>query len=443
MADYLKSTNFATKDALPSGNPGKIVKGTEIDTEFNAIADAVESKADLLNPTFSGLLTTDTLATTSSANIGGALSTAGDFTAAGDAQFTGTGRLLFPKGTTAQRPVAPTAGSVRFNTTLGYLENYTGSEWRAVGYVTPADVSDQANTSTGYFQVPRGNIAQRPISPVEGLVRYNSESDIYEGYINGAWHKFLTVNQGSYNITYVAVGGGGGAKDVGSSGNWGSGGAGGGKVTASVTSVTPGTTVLTVTIGGGGAAGSQGSSSLITGVVDAIGGYPNSQSFGNPTGGASGNGYTGGSGIGSGGGLTGQGGGGGAGAAANGNNAAFVDPYFVAGSGGAGAETLITGTSAYFGGGGGGGSYNAGGAGGVGGGGQGNGGQGTTNGTVNTGGGGGGYYGEGNGGSGGSGVLFLSMPTANYTGVHTGSPTVTTTGSNTVLKFTGSGTYTC
>jgi hypothetical protein len=34
------------------------------------------------------------------------------------------------------------------------------------------------------------------------------------------------------------------------------------------------------------------------------------------------------------------------------------------------------------------------------------------------------------------------MPTINYTGVFTGSPTVTTTGSNTVLKYTGSGTYT-
>ncbi len=32
MSNYTKSTNFATKDALASGNPLKIVKGTEIDT---------------------------------------------------------------------------------------------------------------------------------------------------------------------------------------------------------------------------------------------------------------------------------------------------------------------------------------------------------------------------------------------------------------------------
>ena len=34
MANYTKSVDFEAKDNLPSGNPGKIVKGTEINTEF-------------------------------------------------------------------------------------------------------------------------------------------------------------------------------------------------------------------------------------------------------------------------------------------------------------------------------------------------------------------------------------------------------------------------
>lgn len=46
MTDYTKSTNFATKDALISGNPLKIVKGTELDTEFNNIATAISTKYD-------------------------------------------------------------------------------------------------------------------------------------------------------------------------------------------------------------------------------------------------------------------------------------------------------------------------------------------------------------------------------------------------------------
>lgn len=49
MSNYVQSTNFATKDALSSGDPLKIVKGTEINTEFNNIAVAVATKADILS----------------------------------------------------------------------------------------------------------------------------------------------------------------------------------------------------------------------------------------------------------------------------------------------------------------------------------------------------------------------------------------------------------
>ena len=46
MSNYTKSTNFATKDNLSPGNPLKIVKGAEIDTEFNNIQTAVATKTD-------------------------------------------------------------------------------------------------------------------------------------------------------------------------------------------------------------------------------------------------------------------------------------------------------------------------------------------------------------------------------------------------------------
>jgi hypothetical protein len=54
VANYTKATNFATKDALLTGNPAKIIKGTEIDDEYNAIAVAIQTKADLVSPTFTG-----------------------------------------------------------------------------------------------------------------------------------------------------------------------------------------------------------------------------------------------------------------------------------------------------------------------------------------------------------------------------------------------------
>jgi hypothetical protein len=46
MANYTKSTNFAIKDSLISGDPAKVVKGTEIDTELVNIQSAVNSKRD-------------------------------------------------------------------------------------------------------------------------------------------------------------------------------------------------------------------------------------------------------------------------------------------------------------------------------------------------------------------------------------------------------------
>lgn len=54
MSDYNKITNFTIKDSLPSGNTSKIIKGTEIDNEFNAIQSAVASKADTNSPSFTG-----------------------------------------------------------------------------------------------------------------------------------------------------------------------------------------------------------------------------------------------------------------------------------------------------------------------------------------------------------------------------------------------------
>ena len=54
MSSYTKSTNFASKDSLSTGNPLKIVKGTEIDTEFNNISTAIATKADTASPTLTG-----------------------------------------------------------------------------------------------------------------------------------------------------------------------------------------------------------------------------------------------------------------------------------------------------------------------------------------------------------------------------------------------------
>jgi hypothetical protein len=97
MSNYVQSTNFATKDALSSGDPLKIVKGTEINTEFNNIATAVATKADLASPTFTGTptLPTGTIGVTqSSGNNTTAIAT----TAFVQAAATAVLQLLHPVG---------------------------------------------------------------------------------------------------------------------------------------------------------------------------------------------------------------------------------------------------------------------------------------------------------------------------------------------------------
>jgi hypothetical protein len=69
MSNYTKLVDYAAKDALPSGSAGKIVSGTEINTEFAAIETAVNTKADKASPTFTGTVTTAALTATGTVTL--------------------------------------------------------------------------------------------------------------------------------------------------------------------------------------------------------------------------------------------------------------------------------------------------------------------------------------------------------------------------------------
>lgn len=62
MANYTKATNFLAKDSLATADPAKIIKGSEFDTEFNALQTAVNSKANTISPAFTGTPTAPTAA---------------------------------------------------------------------------------------------------------------------------------------------------------------------------------------------------------------------------------------------------------------------------------------------------------------------------------------------------------------------------------------------
>lgn len=54
MSDYVRIYNLTVKDSLPTGNSAKVIKGTELDAELNAVAAAIASKADSNSPTLTG-----------------------------------------------------------------------------------------------------------------------------------------------------------------------------------------------------------------------------------------------------------------------------------------------------------------------------------------------------------------------------------------------------
>ena len=96
MSNYSKTTDFAAKDALSTGNANKIVKGTEIDDEFDAIQTAINSKPDKNNAVLTG---TPTAPTASAATNSTQLSTTAYVTSAITTAVAATKAALFPVGT--------------------------------------------------------------------------------------------------------------------------------------------------------------------------------------------------------------------------------------------------------------------------------------------------------------------------------------------------------
>lgn len=70
MSNYTVTTDFAAKDSLPSGDSGKIIRGSEFTTEFNNIATAVATKANTASPTFTGTVTIPALTFTGTLSTG-------------------------------------------------------------------------------------------------------------------------------------------------------------------------------------------------------------------------------------------------------------------------------------------------------------------------------------------------------------------------------------
>jgi len=323
------------------------------------------------------------------------------------------------------------------------------------------------NTNSLNFQ---GNSSPNPVYNTDGQSVRIVYSGATQGWIPTSDDDVTLETPQAYTIDYLVIAGGaGGGFDAGGGG--GAGGyrnsystessGGGASSEAGITSVTAGTS-FTVTIGGGGAGatgafgeGADGGASSVSApgfsTVSCTGGGGGGSNNNNPgrDGGSGGGGSRANSGAGGSGtanegfdGGSGQptpnnvgGGGGGAGAsgttasniAGDGLNSSITGASVGRGGGGMGYSNPSTPSTSFGGGGGSGPSQSP-----------------SPNGIANTGGGGGAGSSSvpAEGGNGGSGVVILRMPTADYSGTTTGSPTVTTDGTDTILTFNSSGSYT-
>jgi len=433
------AATFATSVTTPTVLMNGATSGT-ITVKVPAVAGTTNFQLPASNGTSGYVLSTDGFGNTSWVAQSGSGGSGLTWQSVQTANFTATANYAYPVNTTSggvtvTLPASPTAGQAV------QITDYAGTFATNTCVVNGNGNKINSLTTNANFNVARESVALVYIDTTQGWIAYSA-------------FNATSLNQG-VAASYLIVAGGGGA----GGGNGGGGGGAGGLLTGNVT-LTIGTTYSFV-VGAGAAQATNGSNSTGFGqtALGGGGGAGESNTVAQSGGSGGGGGSTGSTNETGGSGTSGQGnaggtgktdgstyrfGGGGGGAGAAATNATSGGPT----AGGVGLSSTITGTATYFSGGGGGGALGGTGAsGGTGGGGAGGSTASTsgTAGTANTGGGGGGAGGAGSyggGATGGSGVFILSVPTAQYTGVKTGSPTVTTSGSNTIMTFTASGSYT-
>lgn len=64
MSNYTKTVDFSVKDALTTGNSAKLILGTQLNTEFDAIATAISSKLDASGVSYASVTLTGTTSLT-------------------------------------------------------------------------------------------------------------------------------------------------------------------------------------------------------------------------------------------------------------------------------------------------------------------------------------------------------------------------------------------
>ena len=163
------SRNGSGTYTLPAGNP--VVTGTTISTTWanNTLTDIASAL-------------TDSVAADGQTAMTGPLNMNSQ-----KIQNLATGTAPTDASTVAQvtSAVAITGGTITGvtinNSTIGATTPSTGA------FTTISATGDGTFSGTGQVKLPVGTTAQRSGTPVDGMLRYNSDLDSFEGYVDGAW----------------------------------------------------------------------------------------------------------------------------------------------------------------------------------------------------------------------------------------------------------------
>ena len=148
-------------------------KSTDPSTTFayQWYVDTGDNTLYIRNASNNGWVAVSAVGGIGSANLG--LAPAASPTITGDANFSGTGAVKIPVGTTAQRPGSPSTGQFRWNSTTGSAEIYDGSAFSAVGggggatgTGSDAIFLNYGQTVTGSYSIP-ANTNSLSAGPIE------------------------------------------------------------------------------------------------------------------------------------------------------------------------------------------------------------------------------------------------------------------------------------
>jgi len=225
------ANTITARSLATSGNGISVTNGSGV--SGNPTFQLTGLALALANATGTGLLALGSSSTISPVTITGTSNqigvTGGDgsstptISLASNPIIPGTAGVTVPVGTTAQR--GSTTGEIRYNSDLGRFEGYYAGSWQTFGIgdgtlTSVSGTTSQINVSTvggistvslasnpvipgaGAIQIPSGTTASRPASPVNGDLRYNTTTQTFEGYANGAWGAIVSGS----GVTSVGTG---------------------------------------------------------------------------------------------------------------------------------------------------------------------------------------------------------------------------------------------